>query len=439
MMQNIGILGGGISGLFLALFLNAHEGGNGVEVLEANSEPGGLARCFGRDGFRSDIGGHILFSKDKEALSHEVKALGDNVCERKRENRVLYNGMHVKYPFENGIDALSAEERAEILYSYVNNPHAITGVKPENFSEWMLNVFGEKLVEKYLGPYNEKIWKTPLTEMSLEWVDRVPRPPLVDMIRTACGVRTEGYTHQSVFSYPKAGGFEALPKAVAKTIGSSLKTNFRTSKILGKSGSWRVIGSHGEERHYEQLVSTIPIDSLLRQLPNTPPSVMEALSGLRFNSLRVVLIGVNANEVLPSYTALYVPNKDSLAHRLCFNRVFADDSCPPCTSSVSCEITCTPGSPLDMLSDEDLLTRVEADLIRDGIIKCGDNICHRQVHRERLAYVVYTLGYAERMRRIRAYTDSLGIHLAGRFAEYQYINTDACVRRALDLSKQLST
>ena len=38
---------------------------------------------------------------------------------------------------------------------------------------------------------------------------------------------------------------------------------------------------------------------------------------------------------------------------------------------------------------------------------------------------------------IREYTRALGIELAGRFAEYQYVNTDACVRRALDLSRQL--
>ena len=95
-----------------------------------------------------------------------------------------------------------------------------------------------------------------------------------------------------------------------------------------------------------------------------------------------------------------------------------------------------PGSDLDAWSDHQLLERVVDDLVRDGVIRRG-TVVHRQVHRERYAYVVYTHGYAARVRTIRDYTDARGIHLAGRFAEYRYVNTDACVRRALDLARQL--
>jgi protoporphyrinogen oxidase len=109
---------------------------------------------------------------------------------------------------------------------------------------------------------------------------------------------------------------------------------------------------------------------------------------------------------------------------------------PPGCGSVSCEITVTPGSDLDAWSDEKLLARVVEDLVRDAIVS-REAICYRQVHRERYAYVVYTAGYSERVRVIRQFADEQGIHLAGRFAEYQYVNTDACVRRALDLARQL--
>ena len=231
-MRDIGVLGGGVSGLFTAYFL-----GGDVEVLEARERPGGLARCFGSEGFRSDIGGHILFSKDKEALAHELHALGDNVRQGVRANKILYKGLHVKYPFENGIDILPKEEIVEILHSFVDNPHK---EKPNNFREWMYHVFGDGLTQKYLLPYNEKIWKTPPEEMSLEGVDRVPRPPLVDLIKTAVGIPTEGYTHQLYFHYPKVGGFEAMPRAVA---GNRVQDRrpASASKICGEStaaGRW---------------------------------------------------------------------------------------------------------------------------------------------------------------------------------------------------------
>ncbi len=157
-MHDIGVLGGGISGLFAAYFL-----GGDVEVLEADDRVGGLARCFGSEGFRSDIGGHILFSKDKEALAHELAVLGDNRRRGIRANKILYKGQHVKYPFENGIDVLPKEEIVEILHSFVENPHKEA---PQNFREWMYHVFGNGLTEKYLLPYNEKIWKTPAGPLS---------------------------------------------------------------------------------------------------------------------------------------------------------------------------------------------------------------------------------------------------------------------------------
>jgi protoporphyrinogen oxidase len=426
-MRDVGILGGGVSGLFTAYFL-----GGDVEVLEADATPGGLARCFGTSGFRSDIGGHILFSKDKEALSHEIAVLGDNVHQGVRANKILYKGLHVKYPFENGIDILPKEEIVDILQTFIENPHK---AKPTNFHEWLYHTFGDGLTNRYMLPYNEKIWKTPLEEMSLEWVDRVPRPPLVDLLKTGVGIQTEGYTHQLYFNYPKVGGFESMPNAVAAKVGPKLTTNFRVATLKPVDGGWAVVSTTGEERRYKQIIATIPIGSLFSALGEVPAPVKAAAEGLRYNSLRVALIGVRGTD-LSEYTALYVPDPASLYHRVCYNRVFSPDLVPAGHSSVSCEITVSPGSDLDTWSDERILDRVVDDLVRDGVIQ-RDRVVYRAVHREVYAYVVYTTGYNARVSTIRQFTQERGIHLAGRFAEFQYVNTDACVRRALDLAREL--
>jgi protoporphyrinogen oxidase len=271
--------------------------------------------------------------------------------------------------------------------------------------------------------------------MSLEWVDRVPRPPLVDLIRTAVGIQTEGYTHQLHFDYPKVGGFESLPRALGQKLVSKILTGFRVEHLRPIDGGWAVIGATGEERRYRQLVATIPVNFLFDALADVPSQVDAAARALRFNSLRVALVGVRATD-LPAYTALYVPDPASLYHRLCYNQVFSPDMVPAGCSSVSCEITVAPGSPIDAWSDEQLLARVVDDLTRDRIL-VPSTICYRRMHREKYAYVVYDLGYSQRVSTVRDYVESRGIHLAGRFAEYRYVNTDACVRRALDLSRQL--
>jgi protoporphyrinogen oxidase len=426
-MHDFGILGGGISGLFTAYFL-----GGDVEVLEADATPGGLARCFGGEGFISDIGGHILFSKDKEALSHEVAVLRPNIRKGFRQNKILYKGIHVKYPFENGIDQLAPEERVEILHSFVENPHK---EKPQNFREWMFHVFGDGLTNKYMLPYNEKIWKTPPEQMSLEWVDRVPRPPLVDLIKTAIGISTEGYTHQLYFHYPERGGFEALPRAVAAKLAGKVTTGFRVAKLRKVDGGWAVVSDKGEERRYRKLIATVPITTLFDALGDVPADVLTTARALRYNSLRVVLVGVNTDTLSP-YTALYVPDPASLYHRVCYNHVFSPNNCPKGTNSVSCEITVPPGGDLDSWSDEKVRDRCVDDLVRDGVID-RKTIAYTHVHKEKFAYVIYDLGYSARVKVIKEFTHARGIHLAGRFAEYQYVNTDACVRRALDLSREL--
>lgn len=426
-MHDVGVLGGGVTGLFTAYFL-----GGDVQVLEAGDRVGGLARCFGAQGFRSDIGGHILFSKDKEALSHELAVLAGNLRQGIRANKILYRGLHVKYPFENGIDQLPPEDRADIVCSFADNPHKD---KPDNFREWMYHVFGDGLTERYLLPYNEKIWKTPPEQMSLEWVERVPRPPLRDLVKTAVGIATEGYTHQLYFQYPERGGFESLPRAVASKLGGRITTGFRVERVEPCDGGWVVRSTTGEERRYRQIVSSIPIGALFDALGEVPPGPRDAARALRFNSLRVVLVGVDV-ATLPAYTALYVPDPKSLYHRVCYNQVFSPDMVPPGCHSVSCEITVPPGGDLDAWSDERLVKRTLEDLGRDEILD-PKTVVYTHVHREKLAYVVYDLGYSDRVRLVREYTDSRGIHLAGRFAEYQYINTDACVRRALDLARQI--
>src|SRR5438132_12838772 len=72
--MNVGIIGGGISGLTLQRFLK-----HPCEVLEAAPVPGGLCRTFWKDGFGYDIGGHILFSKHQHVTDLVNQVLGDNI------------------------------------------------------------------------------------------------------------------------------------------------------------------------------------------------------------------------------------------------------------------------------------------------------------------------------------------------------------------------
>src|SRR6185436_5455581 len=133
--KSIGILGGGISGIALAAHLDAD-----VDVLEKRARIGGLSGSIIENGFTFDAAGpHIMFSKNKEVLNLMVEVLGDNVHQRRRDNKIWFKGRLVKYPFENDLAALPKEDNFECILGYLKNPNA--NATPSNLAEWSYATF----------------------------------------------------------------------------------------------------------------------------------------------------------------------------------------------------------------------------------------------------------------------------------------------------------
>jgi protoporphyrinogen oxidase len=428
--MNIGILGGGLTGLTLAANLKHHN----FEVLEKENECGGLCRSFQEDGFTFDYGGaHIIFSRNRAPVDYMLGVLGENCIQGRRNNKIYFKGRYVKYPFENGLADLPKEENFECLYHYLMNNYP----PPVNFKEWLYFTFGKGIAEKYLVPYNEKIWNYRTDLMSLHWmVGRVPKPPMEDVIKSAIGIETEGYQHQLYFYYPREGGIQALTKGLERKIPAGLiSTDFRVMRLKKEKAGWTVYGAAGG-KFFDLVVSTIPVFSLAEALGELPAEVAGALAGLRYNSLITVMIGLDT-DALPDYTALYYPDHDFKPNRVSFPKVFSPHNVPPGKSSLVAEITANRGDATWEMTDEALLNHVASGLARMGVISLKD-ICFSKVRFSPYAYVVYDLDYLRNVALVRDYFDELGLILCGRFAEFEYFNMDACVERALALAHKLN-
>ena len=418
--MKIGVLGGGLSGLVFA-GRSSHD----TEILEADSRLGGHCQSLVQDGYTFDVGGpHILFSKNQEILDQMVARLGDNIDKRRRANVIYFKGNYVKYPFENGLYDLEPQDRFECLYHYLNNDHP----EPSNFKEWIYHNFGSGIADKYMLPYNEKIWNIGAEHMSFDWVEgRVPKPPVEDVIKSAVGVETEGNTHQLYFYYPKAGGIESLPLAYAADCGAAV-TDFKVTKVSREEGSWQV-GNGARTHSYDKLVSTIPVQSLIRALPDVPIEVSDAVANLKFNSLSLVMLGAGS-DAPPPYTAIYVPEKSYPFHRLSFPLNFTDAGAPRGRMAVAAEITTNPGDGIHELDDENLIAETIDGLVKMNLIDPAA-IEFRSVYRTEYAYVVRTFEYEKSLSLAHAYLEELGITSLGRNAEFEYINMDEAVRRGL--------
>jgi protoporphyrinogen oxidase len=428
--RETGILGGGISAIALAANL-----GEDVEILEKRDTIGGLCATIVEDGFTFDAAGpHIMFSKNKDVLNLMISVLGDNVHQNRRENRIYYKGKLVKYPFENDLAALPKEDNFDCLYGYIENPHANDEVR--SLSDWSYKTFGPGISEKYFLPYNEKIWNYDSKKIGLEFVERIPKPPVADVIKSAIGISTEGYLHQLYYSYPTRGGFEAIVHAFAKQVRGDIRLNCTVTSVQKDGDGWRVQVSDGEDRWYRTLINTIPIHELMKIWKDAPDDAKHWLARLRYNSLVNVLIGCNTDPG-HNYTALYVPDPEILFHRLSFPKAFGEQCVPPGGSSIMAEITTNAGEDgVWEMDDQTLTERVLADIERIGFVD-PKTIIYKRVARFLYGYPVYDLEYRKNVTEMRDAVSRTGLHLLGRFAQFDYINSDVCVERALKLAGEL--
>jgi protoporphyrinogen oxidase len=426
------ILGGGLSGLTLAHILAGR--GEDVLVLEAEEAIGGLCRSRTGDGFCFDTGGsHIIFSRDSEVLGFMLSVLGENRAERKRNTKIFYKDRFVKYPFENGLSELPREDLYLCLSEYIKT--LIAAEKGElppvvSFRDWIYTTFGAGIAECYLMPYNRKIWNYPPEQMSAHWVEgRVPRPPVEDIIRSAIGIETEGYTHQAVFSYPLHGGIEALVRAIAEPVMDRVTCGFGASRIRRTPGGWEITDGTRTVRA-GKLISTIPLQNLLPALDGVPAAVREALGALRYNSVCSVFIGVRGE--VPPISWLYVPMPETgLFNRVSFPSNFSTAVAPEGCSSVLAEITYNDGDPVTGMKDDEIIGHVISSLESMGLIR-KDAVVSSGIARHRFAYVVYDLDYLKNIRTVRDYCREIGIDLVGRFAQFEYLNMDGCIRSVMD-------
>jgi len=422
-----GILGGGLAGLTVAAHLESES-----EVLEGGSRPGGHCQSVVEHGFTYDAGGpHIMFSRNQQTLDFMVSLLNGNVNRARRANKIFYKNRYVKYPFENGLFDLEPQDRFECLYHYIHNDHPA----PSNFKEWIYRTFGTGLAEKYLIPYNEKIWNVPAEQMSLDWVEgRVPKPPIEDVIKAAVGVETEGYTHQLYFQYPAVGGIEEIPKGMAARV-RNITPEFVVRHVRKTRDGW-LVSDGASERVYERVVSTLPIVEMTHIFEGVPQEIKDCAAALRFNSLFTVTIGL-ASERLPEYTAIYVPDPELVFHRLSFPAMFSPGNVPKGQSLVQAEITSNPGDGIWELSDDEVLQKVIAGLQAMDLIRPSE-ICYTNVIRTQYGYVVQDFTYRKYLDKAKSYFEGEGVALCGRNAEFEYINMDQCIERGIKVATRLN-
>jgi protoporphyrinogen oxidase len=421
-------LGGGLAGVSLASFLK-----DKTVILESESRIGGLCRSFDFHGIKHDIGPHILFSKNKKNLNILTSVM--HTRKVKRSNKIFHKGRFIKYPFENELSALNKEERDYCLREFLNNPYRNYPAK--TMMQFFLKNFGEGITNLYLALYNRKIWKFDPEFMDTQIVERIPRPPDEDIIKSAKGIKTEGYLHQLYFNYPISGGIESLVKgfAVNAKHKCEIYTSVKIQKIIKRHSKWKVYTSKGIFTA-KRLINCMPLHELFKYI-KPPKNIKQNLSGLKYNSIHITALKVKKDKLGNNYVINFA-GKDTVFHRLSKigflgnNYKFKDGS-----NCLVAEVTFRPDSYLAKMPKQKLTAEICSNLHNTGLVHKKD-ILKTAVKTFKYAYVIYDLNHKKNAAVILKYLKSADIECCGRFAEFEYLNMDKTVSHSLKLARKLN-
>jgi len=426
--------GGGLAGLSLAYFL---RGLSNVVLVEANSRVGGLLRSEAVNNFIFDTGGaHIIFSRDRDVLNFIVETIG-GVVKHRRDARIFYNGRFIKYPFENGIYMLDPEERFEILLDFVNNllrRERGELKKPENLEEWFYYVFGKAISRKYLIPYNLKIWKKSLKKISAEWVnDRVPNPPISDILKGAVGIPTEGYLHQLEFYYPEDGGIEVLAKSLLEKISGkvAVAAGMRVESI--KIGRGEItVRTNSKSIKCDIFINTIPLPELIKAINNAPEHIIKLTKKLKYNSL--IVVGAGLKNSFKPYHWIYFPQRKVTFHRVA--AISNLTSKPGEHASIVFETSTPPNSKLWRLNNNEIIEKILGEAEKLELLK-RENVEITKIWRWNYAYIIYNNEYSKVLNEILNYLSEISLHTTGRFGLWKYLNMDQVILESKKLASKI--
>jgi protoporphyrinogen oxidase len=427
------ILGGGLSGISTAYFLQELKGIHSITLIEKEVTPGGLCRSIVCGAYVYDIGPHILFSKDKEMLDLMFSVLEER-NDLRRSNQIVYKDRWLQYPFENDLSKLPKQDLDYCVNAFRDNPYA--EYKADNMLQFFLSTFGEGITNTYLRPYNEKIWKYDPSYMNTSMVDRIPKPTIDEIDRSVAGETVDGYTHQLHFSYPSNGGIEAVIKGFVNKLRTKCRivTDSAVENISKTCEGFHVF-ANGKEYKSDILISTIPIQELTRVCDDSE-KIQTHVDNLRYNSIMVFFVKTR-RDLCGENFAFMISDKDIIFHRISkmdfLGAAYKSDG-----ATFMVEVTYRENDRYDKASRQELITAVKNGICKIHFAEDESEIEVLDVTRHKYAYVIYDVKHSVNMQRIREHFTNYGIYLNGRFGNFEYWNMDRILRESKKLCEKIS-
>lgn len=399
------IIGAGVSGLSTAAALGK---GADLVVLERDSEIGGYCKTVKKDGFVWDYSGHFFHFKNRDIEQWLVERMpGQNIRKVEKKSFISYAGRQIDFPFQKNIHQLPQQDFIDCLYDLYFARAAGMPQQPENnFKEMLYARFGKSIAEKFLIPYNEKLYATDLATLDRDAMGRFfPFADLTDIVKNMR--QADNASYNATFTYPEGGAIEYVKAIASEVEASSIHLNEGVESIDLEN---KIVRTSKGEYRFENLVTSAPFPSLLK-LCGLP--VDEQI--YTWNQVLVFNLGFDSKGPKDTHW-VYFPDRSLAFYRIGFYDNIFDHP----RMSLYVEVGFPRGAKVDVDATRE---QVLDGLRREGVITTQKLVAEHSVLMNP-AYVHITRDSNAEVATLKQQLAANGVHSIGRYGSWTYCSIE---------------
>jgi protoporphyrinogen oxidase len=415
------VIGAGVSGLGFANWMRARDAGAKVLVCEADDEPGGYCRTVVRDGFVWDYSGHFFHFRhpEIEAWLRARMPPDEDVRTVARIAKIRFAGVDVDFPFQKNIHQLPRADFIDCLYDlYFREEHA----RGDDFKSMLYARYGRGIAERFLIPYNEKLYATDLAALDRDAMGRFfPHADVADIIRNMKAAPGTAAGYNATFTYPAGGAIQYIRALLRDLPDGCVACGERVVSIDLASQTARTTK---REVRWGRIVSSAPLPALARacQLPVDEPA-------FSWNSVLVYNLGFD-RKGRGDVHWMYFPDRARSFYRVgWYDNILGADR-----MSLYVELGAPAGTEHDAQAG---LARVLADLEAEGIVRDHQLVAWHSVVLDP-AYVHINRRSLAETERVRVALGAAGVHSVGRYGGWTYCSIEDNLVETRALAQKLA-
>lgn len=408
------IVGAGVSGLAYAGFSK-----NECLLLEKDAEIGGYCKTIKWGDFVWDYSGHFFHFRDTFLEDYICRNMvHDDIRYCEKHTQIFYRQKYIDFPFQKNIHQLDQDEFIDCLYDLFTT----TGNDYFTFKQMLYAKFGQSIAEKFLIPYNEKLYACDLNRLDVDAMGRFfPYADKEEIIRNF--KKTNNNSYNSHFTYPRGGAIEYV-KSLASYIGKSnicLNECVKSIDVTEKT-----IKTDKRELKYDNLISTMQFPLLMQCC-----SMEYDTDIYSWNKVLVFNLGFDKKGKDVFNNWIYVPSKDFCFYRVgYYDNIFA-------TKNMSLYVELGFGKNTDVIDVEYYKEKVLDDLKKAGIITDHKLIASHFVIMDP-AYVHITKESIRDVEEKKKVLARNNIYSIGRYGSWTYCSIEDNILEAKALMERLS-